>query len=62
MVQLARQRPRVDQLLWIDAGGGAPGQVADIVGSGPAGSFGKRCASLCAAGGDEALRMRADAR
>ena len=36
VMQLARQRPRIDQLLRIDAGGRAAGDVADIVGAGAA--------------------------
>jgi len=33
MVERAGQRPRIDQLVRIDAGGGAAGQVADVVGA-----------------------------
>ena len=33
VVQLAGERPRVDQLLRVDAGGGAAGDVADVVGA-----------------------------
>ena len=36
VMQRARERPRVDQLLRIDAGGRAAGDVADIVGAGAA--------------------------
>ena len=34
VVELATQRPRVDQLVGVDAGGGAAGDVAQIVGAG----------------------------
>ena len=36
MVERAGDRAGVDQLIWVDAGEGAPGQVADIVGAGTA--------------------------
>ena len=36
MVEFAGQRARIDQLLRIDAGGRAAGDVADIVGAGAA--------------------------
>src|SRR6266702_4980694 len=36
VVELAAQRPGVDQLVRIDAGGRAPGDVAQIVGAGAA--------------------------